>query len=333
MLKLLKKIMKYLVDLFNEVFHWCHQRIGAPTLLTATFMPPNVELAWTDNATNEDCYMIWRSTDGTNFTLIDTINIEDLESYSDTTAAAGVLYYYKVQACNSNGDTSDFSNTVQVTNTLTSIKYGYLYNWLAVDDVRGMAPTGWHIPTRDDWKDLLFHLDADATSAVNDAGGYLKEISIYWAAPNTGATNSTYFNARGTGLRGNSTGNFTDVTKDCGFWSSTNFGVNDGYIARLTYDTERLHTYDGITHVSNPKNDGRPIRYIKDDAVNPGTVADYDGNIYGCVTIGTQVWTDRNAIVTHYNNGDEIPYEDNAADWAALVTGARCLYNNSWAYL
>jgi uncharacterized protein (TIGR02145 family) len=30
-------------------------------------------------------------------------------------------------------------------------KYGTLYNWYAVNDARGLAPAGWHIPTDEEW--------------------------------------------------------------------------------------------------------------------------------------------------------------------------------------
>jgi uncharacterized protein (TIGR02145 family) len=33
-------------------------------------------------------------------------------------------------------------------------KYGKLYNWYAVNDSRGLAPLGWHIPSEDEWKTL-----------------------------------------------------------------------------------------------------------------------------------------------------------------------------------
>src|SRR5688500_248117 len=29
--------------------------------------------------------------------------------------------------------------------------YGRLYNWYAVNDSRGLAPVGWHIPTNEEW--------------------------------------------------------------------------------------------------------------------------------------------------------------------------------------
>ncbi|MGD1006866.1 MAG: fibrobacter succinogenes major paralogous domain-containing protein, partial [Ignavibacteriaceae bacterium] len=33
-------------------------------------------------------------------------------------------------------------------------KYGKLYNWYAVNDPRGLAPEGWHIPTQAEFKTL-----------------------------------------------------------------------------------------------------------------------------------------------------------------------------------
>lgn len=30
-------------------------------------------------------------------------------------------------------------------------KYGLIYNWYAINDPRGFAPRGWHVPTNDEW--------------------------------------------------------------------------------------------------------------------------------------------------------------------------------------
>lgn len=37
-------------------------------------------------------------------------------------------------------------------------KYGKLYNWFAVSDSRGLAPMGWHIPSKNDWDTLIAFL-------------------------------------------------------------------------------------------------------------------------------------------------------------------------------
>ena len=40
-------------------------------------------------------------------------------------------------------------------------KFGKLYNWYAVNDSRGLAPIGWHIPTAEEWTALLSYLGID----------------------------------------------------------------------------------------------------------------------------------------------------------------------------
>jgi uncharacterized protein (TIGR02145 family) len=34
-------------------------------------------------------------------------------------------------------------------------KYGKIYNWYAVSDPRGLAPDGWHIPSKQEWTELI----------------------------------------------------------------------------------------------------------------------------------------------------------------------------------
>ena len=43
--------------------------------------------------------------------------------------------------------------------------YGYLYNWYAVDDRRQIAPSGWHVPTDDEWKELEMYLGMSQSEA------------------------------------------------------------------------------------------------------------------------------------------------------------------------
>ena len=50
-------------------------------------------------------------------------------------------------------------------------KYGKLYNWYAVNDPRGLAPAGFHIPTDVEWTILTDYLGVDS------AGKQMKSIS------------------------------------------------------------------------------------------------------------------------------------------------------------
>lgn len=59
-------------------------------------------------------------------------------------------------------------------------KYGKLYNWFAVNDSRGLAPEGWHIPTDYEWTVLTDYLGGGEF-----AGGKLKS-KIGWDDYKTG---------------------------------------------------------------------------------------------------------------------------------------------------
>ena len=90
----------------------------APTGLTATpITSTRIDLAWTDNATDETGHKVYRSTNGVDYSLINTI-AADLEAYSDTTVTGGTTYYYKVAAVNAGGESlsnADASNTLLLT--------------------------------------------------------------------------------------------------------------------------------------------------------------------------------------------------------------------------
>lgn len=65
--------------------------------------------------------------------------------------------------------------------------YGKLYNWYAVNDGRGLAPVGWHVPT-----DLEFTTLTTALGGASVAGGKMKVTGTKtWLSPNTGATNTS----------------------------------------------------------------------------------------------------------------------------------------------
>ncbi len=85
---------------------------AAPSNLAATaFSTTQINLAWTDNATNETGFTIQRSTspDFTGVTTI-TLNAVDQVAYGNTGRAPNTTYYYRVRAFNAAGP-SAWSNT------------------------------------------------------------------------------------------------------------------------------------------------------------------------------------------------------------------------------
>jgi uncharacterized protein (TIGR02145 family) len=129
--------------------------------------------------------------------------------------------------------------------------YGKLYNWYAVNDPRGLAPRGWHVPSDAEWTTLSDYLGGESI-----AGGKMKETgTTHWMSPNKGASNSSSFSALPGGNRGSN-----DVSiRGSGFWwSSTEYNGTKAWSRVLYYyDTSLLRYY-------NCKVCGFSVRCVKD---------------------------------------------------------------------
>jgi len=109
--------------------------------------------------------------------------------------------------------------------------YGKLYNWYAVNDPRGLAPVGWHVPTDIEFTTLITALGGESV-----AGGKMKVTgTTTWQSPNTGATNTTGWAGLPGGFR-ISVGPFGSVGYNGYWWSSTQDGVGTAWFRYLGYD-------------------------------------------------------------------------------------------------
>jgi uncharacterized protein (TIGR02145 family) len=119
-----------------------------------------------------------------------------------------------------------------------ALTYGKLYNFYTVVDERGLCPTGWHVPSEDEWFTLFKYLDpaasqtssyiSEVAGAKMKATGTIENGDGLWDSPNSGATDESGF----TGLPGGCrtyNGPYSTIRSD-GFWRSTTtspFNGND----------------------------------------------------------------------------------------------------------
>lgn len=110
---------------------------------------------------------------------------------------------------------------------------GILYNWPAINDVRGLTPIGWHVPTDSDVSVLSNYLGGDSI-----AGGKMKSI-VNWLAPNSFASNESGFSGTPGGYRAHHSGYFGLYGIQGWWWCSTqasafNLQNNSGALIRMT---------------------------------------------------------------------------------------------------
>jgi uncharacterized protein (TIGR02145 family) len=129
--------------------------------------------------------------------------------------------------------------------------YGKLYNWYAVNDSRGLAPTGWHIPSEAEWTALSATLGGNSVS-----GAKMKEAgTLHWGLPK-GNNNSSF-----TGLPGgyrNDIGSFSLIGDLGGWWSSTASGTTSARGGDLYFNTSAFNTN------FYPKLYGFSVRCVRD---------------------------------------------------------------------
>ena len=86
-------------------------------------------------------------------------------------------------------------------------EYGRLYNWYAVDDARGLCPSGWHVPTDGEWTDLEDFITSQGFSGTE--GTALKSTYGWYDGGN--GTDDFGFSALPGGYRRYYDGDFDDA--------------------------------------------------------------------------------------------------------------------------
>jgi len=103
-----------------------------------------------------------------------------------------------------------------------------------VNDSRGLAPEGWHIPDEAEWKEL-----EDSLGGYLVVGGKLK-ANILWNLPNTGATDETEFSAIPGGIR-TDYGEFYGIGDYICLWTLSEGNHEDAWTRVIFYDNLDIH--------------------------------------------------------------------------------------------
>ncbi len=131
---------------------------------------------------------------------------------------------------------------------------GRLYTWYAVTDSRKLCPEGWHIPTLDEWNELLHHIGGD-----NPYSSDLRRFS-YGPDPLNPELTEAGFRAQLAGFR-NASGLFqSGYNYGTYWWSSTTGASDENGIAVFCGPSEN----DPVDKREKTKKNGYSVRCVKD---------------------------------------------------------------------
>jgi uncharacterized protein (TIGR02145 family) len=156
--------------------------------------------------------------------------------------------------------------------------YGALYNHFAVY-VSSICPTGWHIPSDDEWSALEVYLqnngynwdgyiDSDNDRSTNNKIAKSLATNTGWAESTVyGAVgrqdmnygNKSGFSAIPAGARGASSGTFGNAVNSANWWSSTIVSTDYPYSRFLNYNSA------AVGRTSPARNNGLSVRCLKNN--------------------------------------------------------------------
>ena len=149
-------------------------------------------------------------------------------------------------------------------------KYGRLYTWaaavgktetecgygqecnLGTGDIRGVCPEGWHLPSQEEWEDLIKAVGGQSTS-----GAKLKSKTGWEGYSGINNEDAFGFSALPAGLR-DLLGGYDREGDYAYFWSSSEYNGLTAYLMLLSYDNENADLNYNI------KYDGFSVRCLKD---------------------------------------------------------------------
>jgi uncharacterized protein (TIGR02145 family) len=137
-------------------------------------------------------------------------------------------------------------------------KYGKLYNWHAVNDPRGLAPEGWHIPSEDELNELINFLGGIEFAGIKmkTSVGWDDYVKPFGTTDSWKGTNESKFSGLPGGFR-YFDGNFMSLEITGSWWSIfkvDEYNLRNYFI--LYYNSPLVHSLDSASGLS--------VRCLKD---------------------------------------------------------------------
>ncbi len=156
----------------------------------------------------------------------------------------------------------DGTNVNEAKATTNYKTYGVLYNWSAAmsgehsssanpSGVRGVCPKGWHLPSDEEWDELLSFVNDDINAA------YMLKSETGWNYNGNGS-NEFGFSALPGGERENVFNNFRNIKNIGTWWSSTEFFSSSIWNRSIEYN------YNYVNRHSSRSDFAYSVRCVKD---------------------------------------------------------------------
>ena len=198
-------------------------------------------------------------------------NLRVTQYASGTTIALGssssTSVAYRYNPCNNSAD--------------SVAKHGYLYNWIAVmggatqsssnpSGVQGICPTGWHVPSEDEWIQLVNYVGSQSQYVCGSTATYIAKSLATKAGWNTstvtcsvgenpGDNNSLGFDVMPSGRFFTSSDSYGQL---CSYWTTTD-ATSVGYPDRA-FNRRFRYDYTDIHRFNSTFNYGFSVRCVKD---------------------------------------------------------------------
>jgi hypothetical protein len=235
----------------------------------------------------------------------------------------------------------------------TTVKYGLLYNWYAMTDLRGISNGEFLPPENSDYGTLAIRINSEVSLGnLPDVGvgSILKSQRTATGDPLVGipTNEDPYWNYNETNYGRDSLGFNIPAAGDRGddFYDLNTYTLlgctNDDTSIYTTHRYLAYNTNQFNYSTNQGKYSGTSLRLVRSatvpeqsltDGTSCGVYTGNDGKRYNTIKIGIQVWTNVNLAETKYANGESIPIVTDNSTWVSLITGALCAYNNNWNYV